>query len=64
MKEITLKFTVEGSGAGVCQSTVQAPSDFNARRLVEATYGGPSKVRIFDSTEVRPSNPSGGGPNR
>ena len=57
MKEITLKFTVEGSGAGVCQSTVQAPSDFNARRLVESQYGGPSKVRIFDSHEVRPCDP-------
>ncbi|MCE9614788.1 MAG: hypothetical protein K8T26_10965 [Lentisphaerae bacterium] len=64
MKEIDVTFTVKDSGAGVARQTVTAASDFNARRLVESQFGGPDRVRIIDSHEVRNLYPPVGGPNR
>ena len=47
--EIT--YEVVGSGAGLVTETIQASSEFSARRLIEAKYSGQT-VRILNGRRV------------
>ncbi len=46
MNSYEVQYEVVGSGAGQVRETVQAGSEFNARRLVEARHAGQT-VRIW-----------------
>ena len=51
MREYVVRYTVEGSGAGVVEEVVTAASDFNARRLIESKYQS-QVVRIWSVSTV------------
>jgi hypothetical protein len=53
MNEYEFTFAAK-SGGGVSKSRVQAPSEYNARRLLQAQYGK-DEIRIFDGRSLPPS---------
>lgn len=46
MRQYLVRYTVEGSGAGIVEETVTTSSDYSARRLIEAKFPG-RVVRII-----------------
>jgi hypothetical protein len=51
-RQYEVVYTVAGSGAGVIREVVQAPSDYQARRIVEAKFA-PATVTIYSTTILR-----------
>ena len=52
MKAYEVVYEVVNSGAGIVKEVVQAASDYNARRLVEAKFPGRT-VRIIQVNSVQ-----------
>ena len=46
MNSYEVTFTVAGSGAGIVRTVVQAASEYNARRLVEAQYDNVNIINV------------------
>ena len=51
MHQFEVSYEVVGSGAGVVREVVTAASEYNARRLIEAKFGG-MEVRIWSASRV------------
>lgn len=49
MHQYEVHFRVPGSGAGIIHEVVQAPSDYQARRIIKAKY---DNVQIYNCRRI------------